>query len=186
MPRLVMFNQITLDGYFSGKNGDFSWAHAAGDDAEWKEFVEGNASGGAVLLFGRVTYQLMASYWPTPMAAANDPVVASGMNAMPKVVFSRTLKEASWSNTRLVTGDLTGEVRRMKQASGADMAILGSGSIVAQLAEAGLIDHYQLVVNPVALGSGRTLFEGVTRPLNFRLTSSRAFRNGKVLLEYER
>jgi dihydrofolate reductase len=179
-----MFNQITLDGYFSGKNGDFSWAHAASDDAEWKEFIEGNASGGGVLLFGRVTYQLMASYWPTPMAAANDPVVAAGMNAMPKVVFSRTLKEASWSNTRLVTRDLTGEVRRMKQASGADMAILGSGSIVAQLAEAGLIDHYQLVVNPVALGSGRTLFEGVTRPLNFRLASSRVFRNGRVLLEY--
>ena len=185
MPRLVVFNQITLDGYFSGKTGDFSWAHRGSDDAEWTEFVGGNASGGAVLLFGRVTYQLMASYWPTPMAAANDPVVAAGMNSMPKVVFSRTLKEASWSNTRLVNGDLAGKVRRMKQAPGPDMAILGSGSIVAQLAEAGLIDHYQLVVNPVVLGAGRTLFEGVNRPLNFRLATSRVFRNGKVLLEYE-
>lgn len=186
MPRLSVFNQVTLDGYFCGKNGDFNWAHAGGEDPEWKAFVEGNAAGGAVLLFGRVTYQLMAGYWPTPMAAANDPVVAKGMNDLPKVVFSRTLKEASWSNTRLVTGDLAGEVRRMKQTPGPDIAILGSGNIVAQLAQEGLIDHYQLVVNPVVLGAGRTLFEGVTRALNFRLESTRAFRNGKVLLEYER
>ena len=104
---------------------------------------------------------------------------------MPKVVFSRTLDAASWQNTRLVKDDIAAEVRRMKSASGGDIAILGSGSIVAQLASAGLIDEYQIVVNPIVLGSGRTLFEGVGKKLNLKLTSSRAFSNGNVVLGYE-
>lgn len=183
MRRLSVFNNVTLDGYFTGPNGDFSWAHK--QDEEWKEFVNGNASGGGVLLFGRITYQLMASYWPTPMALQNDPVVAERMNQMPKVVFSRTLDEARWSNTKLVKGELAAEVRRMKEEPGEDMTILGSGSIVAQLARAGLIDHYQIVVSPIALGSGRTMFEGIGERLSLRLVNSRVFGNGNVLLCYE-
>ena len=185
MPRLVAFNQVTLDGYFAGANGDFSWGHKDKADTEWNAFVAGNASGGGVLLFGRVTYQLMASYWPTPMAAANDPVVARHMNDLPKVVFSRTLDEATWSNTRLVKGELVAEVRKMKKAPGEGMAILGSGSLVAQLAQKGLIDEFQIVVNPVVLGSGRTMFEGVRDKLGLRLTNTRTFGNGSVLLCYE-
>jgi dihydrofolate reductase len=127
----------------------------------------------------------MASYWPTSSAMQNDPVVAGGMNASPKVVFSRTLREASWSNTRLVHGDPAAEVRRMKAEPGPDMAILGSGSLVAQLAPEGLIDEYQIVVSPVVLGRGRTLFDGLPEKLALRLTKSRAFRNGNVLLSYE-
>jgi dihydrofolate reductase len=184
MGKLLAFSQVTLDGYFSGPNGDFSWAHKAPDDAEWNEFVSSNASGGGVLVFGRVTYQLMASYWPTPMAAANDPVVAERMNALPKLVFSKTLNDVSWSNTTLVKGDVAGEIRKRKQ-SGPDMAILGSGTIVSQLAQEGLIDEYQIVVNPVVLGKGRTLFEGGAKQLTLKLTSSRAFGNGNVLLCYE-
>ncbi len=94
------------------------------------------------------------------MRVENDPVVAERMNALPKVVFSRTLGEAGWSNTRLVKGDLVGEVRRMKSQDGPHIAILGSGSLVAQLASAGLVDEFQVVVNPVAIGRGRTMFEG--------------------------
>ena len=128
--------------------------------------------------------RMMASYWPTPQAVKNAPVVAEGMNAMPKAVFSRTLQNAAWRNTTLVKGDLVTEVRKMKNGSGADLVILGSGSIVSQLAQARLIAEYQLVVSPVVLGQGRTLFEGVKEKLNLTLTKTRAFKNGNVVLWY--
>ena len=185
MRRLVVFNNVSLDGYFVDGKGDMSWAHNTNPDAEWDAFGEENAKGGGILLFGRVTYELMAGYWPTPLAAQNDPIVAEHMNTLPKVVFSRTLDQVSWSNTTLVKGDLAAEVRKMKHAPGQDMAVLGSGSIVSQLAQEGLVDEYQLVVSPVVLGAGRTLFDGLREKLALKLTKTRAFRNGNVLLCYE-
>jgi dihydrofolate reductase len=185
MPKLIVFNTISTDGYFTDKNNDMSWAHQGDPDPEFDEFVAGNASGGGVLVFGRKTYELMASFWPTPAAAEQMPVVARGMNSRRKVVFSRTLEEASWSNTRLVKSGLVEEIRRMKGEPGEGLAILGSGSLVAQLAPAGLIDEYQMVVAPFALGAGRTMFEGMQEKLSLRLTKSRAFRNGKTFLCYE-
>jgi dihydrofolate reductase len=183
MRRLVVFNHVSLDGYFVDAQGDMSWAHAG--DAEWNAFVEGNATMGGELLFGRVTYDLMASYWPTPLALENDPIVAERMNALPKVVFSRTMDRPSWSNTRLVKGDIAAEVRKMKDTPGPDTVIFGSGTIVAQLAQAGLIDEYQIVVNPVVLGAGRTMFDGIKQKQVLKLTRTRTFGNGNVLLCYE-
>jgi dihydrofolate reductase len=113
------------------------------------------------------------------------PVVAEGMNRMPKVVFSRTLDNASWNNTRLVKDGMSEAVRQMKSESGPGMVIMGSGSIVSQLAEAGLIDEFQIVMSPVAIGKGRTMFETLTRRLNLKRTQSRTFENGNVLLCYE-
>ena len=182
MRKLTSFIQVTVDGRYAGKDGDLGWAHS--HDAEWNEFVAGNAKGGGVLVFGRLTYEIMIQYWPTPLALKNDPVVAERMNALPKVVFSRTLDKASWSNTQLVKGDLATEIRRMKNAPGDDMATLGSGSLVSQLAEAGLIDELQIVVYPVVLGEGKKLFDGVKGKLTFKLTKTRDFRNGNVLLSY--
>ncbi len=183
MQRLSAFSMVTLDGFFAGADGDLSWAHRS--DPEWNTFVAGNASGGGTLLFGRKTYELMIQYWPTPMAMRNEPVVAERMNALPKVVFSKTLGEATWSNTRVVKSDLAAEVRRMKKENGRGMAILGSGSIVSQLAREGLIDEYQIVVYPVVLGQGKLLFDGVSKRLPLKLTKTRAFANGNVLLCYE-
>jgi dihydrofolate reductase len=160
-----------------------SWAHK--QDAEWNAYVQGNASGGGELLFGRITYEMMASYWPTPHAIENFPVVAEGMNNLPKVVFSRTMDKASWSNTKLVKGDLAAEVRKMKKEPGKDMVILGSGSIVSQLAQQGLIDEYQVAVNPIVLGKGRTMFDGIKDKLTLKLTKTRPFANGSVVLCYE-
>jgi dihydrofolate reductase len=181
MAKLIVFNSVTLDGYFTDASGDLSWAHKS--DPEWNDFVAGNASGESVLLFGRKTYQMMASFWPTPQASKSFPAVAEGMNRRSKVVFSRTLDNVSWSNTRLVKGDLPGEVRAMKR-KGPTIVILGSGTIVAQLTEEGLIDEYQVVVNPVVVGNGRTMFEGVRRKVDLKLTSERRFKNGNVLLTY--
>ena len=183
MRKLVVFNTVTLDGYFVDSKSDMSWAHK--NDDEWNAFVSENASGSGMLVFGRITYELMASYWPTPMALQNSPVVAKGMNAMPKIVFSRTLDNASWRNTKLLKGDLATEVRKLKQEPGPDMVILGSGTIVSQLAQQNLIDEYQIALSPTVLGQGRTMFEGLQQKLNFKLTNSRAFRNGNIFLCYQ-
>src|SRR5262245_36463894 len=106
MSKLVAFSQVSLDGYFTDTNGDMTWAHKNPDDAEWNAFVAENARGGDTLLFGRITYELMASYWPTPLALQNSPVVAERMNTSRKIVFSRSLDNFSWKNTTLVRGDL--------------------------------------------------------------------------------
>ena len=185
MRKLAVFNNVTLDGYFAGVNGDFSWAHSGREDADFNAFIADNASGGGQLLLGRITYELMAGYWPTPDAIKNDPIVAEGMNNMRKFVFSRTLGKVSWSNTKLLKGDIASEIRKMKQGPGKDMAILGSGSIVSQLAPEGLIDEYQIVLNPVVLGRGRTMFDGLKEKLDLKLTETRTFGNGKVFLRYE-
>ena len=183
MRTLSVFNHVSLDGYFVDRNGAMNWAHK--QDAEWNAFAAENAGGGGALLFGRVTYEMMAGFWPTPAAMQTMPTGAEPMNSLPKVVSSRTLDRAPWQNTRLLRGDLATEVRQLKEEPGPGMAILGSGSIVSQLAREGLIDEYQIVVNPVVLGKGRTLFEGVDRHLALKRTKTRTFGNGNVLLCYE-
>ena len=185
MRRLISFNQVSLDGYFAGMNGDISWAHKDQQDAEWNAFVSENANAGGSLLFGRITYQLMAGYWPTPQAIGNNPIVAERMNHLQKVVFSKTLDKATWNNTKLVKDGMAGEIRKMKNESGPDMAILGSGSIVSQLAQQGLIDEYEIALNPIVLGKGRTMFDGAKEKQNLKLTKTRAFANGNVFLCYE-
>jgi dihydrofolate reductase len=184
MRKLVAFTNVTLDGYFAGRNGDISWAKG-NTDPEFNAFVADNAQSGGQLLLGRITYELMASYWPTPLAREHDPIVAERMNALPKIAFSRTLKKATWNNTRLVKDGMAAEIRKLKNQPGEGMAILGSGSIVSQLTQEGLIDEYQVVVNPVVIGEGRTVFDGVDQKLTLRLTKSRTFGNGNVFLCYE-
>lgn len=184
MRRLTVFNTVSLDGYFADAHSDMSWAHK--QDPEWNAWVNENASGGGVLMFGRVTYDLMAMYWPTSLAVKNDPVVARRMNEIPKIVVSRTMDQPKWNNTALIKGDLVASVHTLKQQPGDDICILGSGSIVAQLAPERLIDIYQLVVSPIVLGKGKTLFEGVKDRLGMKLTGTRAFGNGNVLLCYDR
>jgi len=186
MRKVSVFESVTVNGYFTGPDGDLSWAYAQPEDPEFAEFTQGNASTPGVLLFGRVTYQMMEGFWPTPAAAQTDPIVAKGMNEAEKIVFSRTLKQVNWVNTTLFHEDPSSVVRKLKQQTGKDLVVLGSGTIVTQLANAGLVDEYQLVVKPVALGRGRPLFEGVTAPLSLRLTSSRAFKSGSVVLDYVR
>jgi len=182
MRRLTAFEQVSLDGFFVDAKGDMSWAHK--QDPEWNEFAAGNAKGGGTLLFGRVTYEMMASFWPTEAARQRMPEVAEGMNTLPKVVFSRTLSETPWKNTRLVKGDMVAEVRKMKSEPGRGMVILGSGSVVSQLTEAALIDELQIVVNPIVLGRGRTLFETVKKSVPLKRVDTRAFGNGNVVLTY--
>ena len=183
MRTLSVFNHVSVDGYFVDAAGDMGWAHKS--DPEWDAFASNNASGGGVLMFGRVTYDMMASFWPTPMAAQMLPVVAERMNTAAKIVFSKTMTKAAWTNTEVIGGDIVAAVRELKQTEGPDIVILGSGSIVAQLTQARLIDGYQLVINPIVLGAGRTLFAGVRDKLPLQLVSSRQFHNGNVVLTYQ-
>jgi len=183
MGRLSAFVFSTLNGYLEAASGDISW-HRHGKE-ENTYAMEGLRSGN-ILLFGRVTYQMMASYWPTTTAARNDPIVAVGMNAAEKIVFSRTLTSADWNNTKVVRGPLGDTVRELKRTSRKDMTLLGSGSILTQLADEDLVDEYQVMVDPVAIGSGTALFQGLKRTLELKLAATRSFRSGIVLISYER
>ncbi|HWL84217.1 MAG TPA: dihydrofolate reductase family protein [Polyangiaceae bacterium] len=180
MRKLRVFESISVDGYFTDANGDMSWAHVGRDDAEFADWVGANASSGGELLFGRKTYEMMESFWPTPMAAQQMPAVAKGMNAARKHVASSTI-QPTWNNTRLLKGDLVDAVRALKASDGMGVSVLGSGSVVAQLGDAGLVDEYQFVIIPIALGGGRTVF---TKGRTLRLVDQRAFRCGNVVVTY--
>jgi len=184
MRKLSVFNNVSLDGYFCDQKGDMRWAH--NEDAEWRAFTNENASGEGELLFGRVTYEMMVAFWPTAQAKQALPIVAERMNSARKVVFSKHLERATWQNTRLLKGELGSEVRKLKEESGPNMVMMGSGNVVSQLAAAGLVDEYQIVIHPIVLGNGRTLFEGVGERLNFKLQKTRTFENGNVVLWYAR
>jgi dihydrofolate reductase len=183
MPVISSFISISLDGCYADAEGDMSWAHT--QDPEQAEFTSSNAKGGGALVFGRITYEMMASFWPTPAAAEMMPDVAAQMNALPKIIFSRTMKSAGWRNSRIVSADLVGELSRLKAGKGPDMTILGSGSIVAQVATAGLLDELQVMLVPVALGAGKRLFDGIPRSLAWRRDNSRQFSNGNVFISYK-
>jgi len=182
MRKLNVFNFVTLNGYYKGLHEDISWHKHGGEEAEYS--AEG-AQSESILLFGRVTYEMMAGFWPTPLASETMPVVADGMNKSEKIVFSTTLKKAEWSNTRIIKSNIVEEIKKIKETPGKDMTILGSGSILTQFAEKGLIDEYQIMVDPVAIGDGIPIFKGIKLPLNLRLTNTRTFKSGVILLCYE-
>jgi dihydrofolate reductase len=173
---------LSLDGYFARPNGDLMWAHR--EDPEFSAFVAQNAQAGGNLLFGRVTYEMMLAYWPTPAAHANAPEVAAGMGRSPKFVVSRTLERVGWESTTLVRGELTSAIEKLKRESKQPLVTLGSASLVTQLSDAGLVDEYQIVLAPVALGAGRSLFAGMKRELSLKLRETRRFENGNVFLRY--
>jgi len=181
MRKIRVFNFLTLDGYFEGPGHDIGWHR---HDAEQNEFAAQSLGLGGVLLFGRRTYELMAGYWPSPQAMQNDPTVARAMNAAEKIVFSKTLHDVEWNNTRLCQQNIIEEMRALKRTPGKDMTVLGSGSVVAQFAEEGLIDEYRIMVDPVLLGEGTSFCKGIRRRCDLQLTSTRTFEDGSVLLCY--
>ncbi len=181
MRKVFLFNLVTLNGFFEGPNEDISWHHV---DEEFNEFAVNQLHEIGTLLFGRVTYQVMASYWPTEAAKNDDPMVAGLMNDMPKVVFSKTLDKADWENSRLVKGDPAAEVSKLKQQPGKDIAIFGSSNLAVTLAEHDLIDEYRIIVNPVFLGEGTPLLKGIKDKIELKLLQARTFKSGNILLYY--
>jgi dihydrofolate reductase len=180
--KVIIFNLVSLDGYFEGPNHILDWHNV---DAEFQEFAIAQLDSAGLLLFGRVTYELMAGFWPTAAAARDDPLTAAAMNRLPKVVFSRTLDHVNWQNTRLVKENIVAEVWRLKDKPGKDIFIFGSSDLSVALIQHDLIDEFRLLVNPLVLGAGTALFHGIQEVLLLRLLRTQTFKNGNVLLVYQ-
>jgi dihydrofolate reductase len=182
MRKVIMFNLITLDGYFAGLNGDISWHQV---DEEFNEYsiLQLQSSGG--LIFGRITYQLMANYWPTIQAKEDDPTVAELMNSLPKYVFSKTMKLVEWNNTQLLQGEAVDEMRGLKQQPGKDLFIFGSANLSQTFIQNRLIDEFRIMINPIILGDGIPLFINSGEYLKMNLINSKTFKNGNILLDYQ-
>lgn len=181
MRKLVLFNLMTLDGYFEGVDADISWHNV---DEEFNEFAIAQLKTADALLFGRKTYELMAGYWPTAEAINDNQIVADLMNRFDKIVFSKSLEEATWNNTRLVPEDLFDEVKKLKSAPGKDLFIFGSADLSSTLIDHHLIDEFRVMINPLILGNGTPLFKNIDEKINLQLLKTKVFGNGNVLLYY--
>ncbi len=191
MRKIIMLNRISIDGFFASLNEKtfgMDWfvqdpkvdkaAHKLGDNADTPS-----------LLLGRITYKGFESAWVPRLKDPNAPkemkAVAEELTNMPKLVFSKTLKEneISWENTTLFTGNLAEVVKKLKQKKGGDIMIMGSGTIVQQLSNEGLIDEYAFILTPVIAGEGKPLFKDVKK-LNLELLKTKSFNSGNVILHY--
>jgi len=194
---------VSLDGSFAGPRGEFDWPLV---DEGFNQFAMDQLDSVDAILFGRVTYQGMASYWPTAVTSPSGTLksdsgvvfavstsasdlhtrMAYKMNTLPKIVFSKTLKKADWNNSRLVREVLPGEIMKMRQQPGKDMVIFGSADLVSTFTNHGLIDEYRLFVNPIVLGDGKPLFKDVSERQKLKLVNTKPFTTGVVGLFYQK
>jgi dihydrofolate reductase len=195
MRRILAFNRVTADGYFTSPDGKLDWV--VPEPQIDKEAGEGMSGQGAIL-FGRRTYEMFQAFWPHALedpGTAPDPhmpgrrspeirAMAVWINEAAKVVFSKTLEDVTWKNTRLLHAFDPREVEAMKKQPGPDMLIFGSGSIASQLTAHALIDEYRFVVGPVLLGSGRPLISGVPKSSRLDLLEAKTYPSGNVMLRY--
>jgi len=194
MRRIVTFNRVTADGYFAGPDGNLDWVVP---DKEIDKAGAEAIPGFDTILFGRRTYELFAAFWPHALddSTAADPhdagrrspemrAMAVGLNKMRKLVFSRTLKEVTWENSQVLRELHPGKIEAMKRQPGKDIIVFGSGSIVSQLTQHGLIDEYQFAVSPILLGSGRPLLNGSSKGLRLELLEAKAYHSGNIILRY--
>jgi dihydrofolate reductase len=181
MRKLISFMVVTLDGYYEGPNGEFDWPNV---DDEFYEFSISQLNDIDTLLFGRVTYEGMANFWPTPAALESDPEVADRMNTIPKIVFSTTLDTADWQNTTLVKENVAETVSKLKREPGKYLAVFGSPNLTVSLLEQGLVDELRVMVNPILLGAGKSLFRTLQDRVPLQLRQTTTFSSGNVLLTY--
>jgi dihydrofolate reductase len=173
---------VSLDGFFEGSEHDLSWHNV---DSEFNVFANKQLDESSTLVFGARTYQMMANFWPTEIGITAAPNTAKRMNSLDKIVFSRTLKKAEWNNTELHNGDISTVIQSAKEKPGKDIAVLGSSDLCLSLIKEGLLDEIRIMINPVVLGRGKTLFSGITKQLKLELTNERTFKSGNVLLTYK-
>jgi dihydrofolate reductase len=183
MRKLILDSIISLDGYFTSPKNEIDWFDF--DDEEWVWSRDINRRAGA-MLYGRVTYEEFGKFWPTsgPKSMGVDPDLIRQLNDLPKIVFSRSLGEASWKPATLVREDPSSAVPRLKNESGGDMVVVGSGTLVASLVRDGLVDEYFIRVRPIILGAGRPLFVDHNARHPLRLLSAKTFKSGVLGLHY--
>jgi dihydrofolate reductase len=185
MRRIIMFNLVSADGFFAGADGNIDWHVTDQEFDRWAAETMGEYD---TVVLGRVTYELFAGYWPgaltDPATSDEDRVVARALNDMTKIVFSKSLEKADWDNTQVWREVEPQAIARLKEQTGKDMVVYGSGTIVQQLTRFGLMDEYRFMVSPVILGTGRPLFEDVEKK-DLRLLGAKTFTAGNVLLRYQ-
>ena len=192
MRKVIASTFVTLDGLMVGPNEEMDWV-LDNLDGEMENDIADQLKNVDAILLGRVTYQIMANYWPTATTGASvrrsqgaeDPIITDKMNNLPKIVFSKTLQKAEWKNSRLIKENIKDEILKIKQQPGKDMVILGSASIVQTFTNLGLIDEYRLLLHPVVLGSGKPLFKDIKDRLNLKLMKTKTYRNGVVSFDYQ-
>lgn len=181
MTTLASFIVTSLDGFSQGPNGEFDWMVP---DQEFNDFAARQLDDAGAIAFGRVTYEYMASYWPTEQARVNDPAITSRMNDKPKLVFSRALQHAHWSNSTVILGEALGRIEAVKAATGKELLVIGSARLTADLVAAGVLDELRVMVCPIVIGQGRALFDDLKGRIALSLAGVRQFASGNVLLTY--
>ncbi|RCS21741.1 dihydrofolate reductase [Phyllobacterium salinisoli] len=176
MRKLIIWDMVTVDGFFEGPDRDISWFVF---EEELENYIRETQENAGTLIFGRVTYELMAAYWPSEQGW-----IADFMNKIEKVVFSRTLKSADWNNTKLFNGNVVEEVSKLKGRDGGDIFVFGSADLTATLMEHGLIDEYHFGINPVILGKGSPLFKSGQNRIPLKHLETRTLKSGVVILQY--
>jgi dihydrofolate reductase len=179
--RLYGFVVTTLDGFYEGPEGEFDWPNV---DDEFNQFSVAQIAETDLIIFGRVTYEGMEAYWTSPEALASDPVITPLMNDTPKAVVSTTLGEAMWSNTILIDGDVGEAIAKLKSEPGGMLGIFGSPTLIGNLIRLGLVDELRVMIHPVALGRGKSLFASLGSRVSLQLLRTTVFRSGNVLLTY--
>jgi dihydrofolate reductase len=186
MRKIISTTWVTLDGFIAGPNGEMDWVIV---DEEMGVYEYDAVSAADTLLLGRVTYQSFAGSWPyvpdNPDASEGEKVYARKLNAMRKVVFSRTLPSVEWNNSSLMKEMLPEDIVKLKQEPGRDMLIYGSASVVQALTNLGLIDEYQLLVHPVVSGGGKPLFHDIKERRRLKLVKTKTFPSGVIGLYYQ-
>jgi len=180
MRKIFLFMNVSLDGYIADQNHDIT-----GFTNDFEAFSSGNSGEVDTLLYGHRTYEMM-KFWSTPQGMEMMPEVARFINETQKVVASHQPFEPGWKNVKVITGDVPGEVRRLKEGPGKTIAIFGSNTLCVSLIQAGLIDEFQILVNPVVFGSGISLFAGLPEKAALNLVDTRKFKSGIVMLTYHK
>jgi dihydrofolate reductase len=194
---VVVSTFVSLDGYMVGSNEDISWVAEGFDREMGTDIAEHMSSRSDLFVFGRVTYEIFAAYWPhavpyepgdelRPAEGKEDPRIIRALNELPKVVFSRTLTSPKWHNARVVRDGLAEEISRLKQEPGKAISVQGSASVVQALARADLVDEYRLYLHPVLLGDGKSLFADGTDRQDLELAGTKPYANGVVAMTYRR
>ncbi len=181
MRKLASFIFTSLDGFYEGPTGELDWPIV---DDEFRGFAVRQLDDADILGFGRATYEHMAAYWPTEQAKANDPAIASRMNDKEKLVFSTTLTEASWSGTTIIRGEATQQIPTIKGTADTELLVIGSARLTAKLVQADLLDERRVMVCPIVLGRGRSLFEDLQNRISLTLLRVRQLASGNLVLTY--
>lgn len=185
MRKIISFMHISLDGFVAGPNGEMDWIKV---DQELFDHVGKRISEGDTALYGRVTYEMMENYWPTaadkPKATKHDIEHSKWYSKVQKIVLSKTMKGRSLNNTRIISENLSEAINELRQGTGADILLFGSPTATHSLMQKDLIDGYWLFVNPVILGRGIPLFEGIKDKTKLKLLTTRQFTSGVTELNY--